>query len=77
MDQDEKTSVKYRIKSYHYDQEHGEQQLLFTIEENGSTGELRQYAHEIMVDENWQALFSQEDIKKICFAVKQDEKEGR
>lgn len=69
MDFDEKPSVKYRIKSYDYNQELGEHGLLFTIEERGSHGELRQYAHEIVADENWQGFFSQDDVKKIYFAM--------
>lgn len=69
MNQDEKPPVKYRIKSYYYDEEAEDKQLLFTIEELGYRGELRKYAHEIVAHPDWQALFSQDDVAKISFAI--------
>ena len=71
MDPMDEPSVKYRIKSYHYDEDHAEiKELLFTIEEVGQPGDFRQYAREITVDRAWERQFSDADVAKIYYAKK-------
>ncbi len=71
MNNKQKSSVRYRIKSYHYDDE-ANRRLLFTLEEPGVDGEARQYAQEIMASKTWLKDFTITDAATIIYAAESE-----
>lgn len=71
MNDKQKSSVRYRIKSYHYDDK-ANRRLLFTLEEPGVEGEARQYAEEIMASETWLQDFTITDAATIIYAAEHE-----
>lgn len=69
-------TVKYRLKSFAYDCS-AQRRVVFSIEEIGVAGELRQYADEILANFNWQQEFSITDVAVVLYIRDNIESEVR